>query len=87
MSQTVRALRTLRRASSGVAAAPTGTHMRIVSINDVYELHALPRLKSLIDEQKPQIVTLVQLCPHQCSSALRVYPSPRFASLTYFWFG
>ena len=33
--------------------------LRVVAINDVYELHALPRLKSLINERKPQIVSLV----------------------------
>ena len=46
------ALRAARRAaSSGVAA-----QLRIVSVNDVYELHALPKLKSLIDARQPQLV-------------------------------
>ena len=58
--RSLRALRTLRRASSSGPSVQTGAHMRIVSINDVYELHALPRLKTLINEQKPQIVTLVR---------------------------
>ena len=41
--------------------------LRVVAINDVYELHALPRLKSLINERKPQIVSLVwrRPPPHQ----------------------
>jgi hypothetical protein len=43
--------------------------MRIVSINDVYELHALPHLKTLINEEKPDVVTLVRSAAHTSARA------------------
>jgi hypothetical protein len=61
-------LRAARRAlTGGRGARESGAVLRIVTINDVYELHSLPHLKTLINEQKPDLVTLVR-------SAARIGP-------------